>query len=622
MRAIADNVPGLVAYVDEERRFRFVNESFRRWFELDPAAMIGRTMTEIFGEDLVRPAEPRVTAALAGERNHVEGEYKIFGQTRFLDVTYVPHCGADGATRGFYITVNDITEHARARQAEERARAVAEEASRAKSQFLANMSHEVRTPLHGIIGVTGILLQTALDATQRPLAETVHGSAQALLAVVNRVLDFSRLEAGKLRLEMADFSPWEILREVVRVHAALAEAKGVALVAEAVNGLPERVHGDAGQLRQVLHNLVGNALKFSPSGTVRVEVAAAADQPADKARVRLAFAVRDEGIGIAAEAQARIFEAFAQADDSMARRFGGTGLGLAIARELVALMGGEITVESAPAAGATFRFTAEFAESAPAALEGGGVAAAACAPAHPLRVLIAEDSEVNRLVAMHQLSHLECALTVVEDGRAAVGALAAQDFDLVLMDGQMPEMDGYAATAEIRRREAGTGRRTRVVALTANALEGERERCLAAGMDEYLAKPFQAAQLETIVRVVGCLTRLAGEEMPLAPGVLETLRAEGGPALCARLIDIFAQEAPATLAALHAAARGRDWVAAHDAAHKLRGAAANFGAARLQAACAMIEAVCRTREARFIAWLLPALEEECAAVRGALAKSG
>ncbi len=780
LRAIADNVPALIAYIDAEQRFRFVNESYRTWFGLDPEAMIGRTATEVFGSVIDAKSRSRMAAVMGGEHVRFEGEILVGGRERFLEASYVPDRDENGVVRGFYVTVNDLTSRQRFEQAlqdlaslqdaildnanfaimttdargvfrtfnstaerwsgyraeelvghatpalffdpeevaalrarlelklgrpiatmidwvdaligdsgrthDERewtwvrkdgtrfpislsltalrnaegrptgtlgvgrditaekaaetakhqaqetvvqAKLAAEQSSRAKSQFLANMSHEVRTPLHGILGVTGMLLETPLSAEQRSLAETVHGSAQSLLSVVNSVLDFSRIESGKLVLNPSDFILAELIGELIRLHAFRASEKGIALDWMIAPELPGRVRGDADRLRQVLHNLLGNAIKFSARGIVHLRVepvprpgpAAAPDDD----RWRLRFSVRDEGIGIAAEAQERIFEAFAQADDSMARRFGGSGLGLAIARQLVELMGGEMGVESAAGAGSTFWFTAIFSPAQalavmPPLARRKELLRPVFAP-RCLRVLLAEDSEISRVVAEHQLRQLGCSVTVVSDGLAAIAAAdpaAGGDFDLVLMDCQMPVKDGYSAATEIRLREAGTGRRTCIVAQTANVLQGERERCLAAGMDDYLSKPYRPAQLAAVVRAAACLVRdLSNADSGISEARLAEFRAvspDGGVPLVERLVCIFRREAPESLAAIQEAAAFDNAETLEAAAHKLKGSAGNFGARRLQRMCLAIEELCREDMARFARSLLPELEDELSAV--------
>jgi two-component system sensor histidine kinase/response regulator len=642
LRALLDTVPDSIYFKDLDSRFLRVSAALARRLGVDdPSDVIGRTDADFFAPEHAQAAledERRIITTGQSLVGKVEQEAWIDGRESWVSTTKVPMRGARGAVIGTLGVTRDVTEIKRAEYELELARDAALESARFKAEFLANMSHEIRTPLNAIVGMTGLLLETSLDAEQRDFTETVRGSADLLLDIVNDVLDFSKLEAGKMHIEQTNFDLSQVIEESADLLAERAQAKGLELVTSIPPHTPRRLMGDPSRLRQVLVNLIGNAVKFTEKGEVVVSVNI---EDADPRRVKLRFAVRDTGIGIAADAQARLFSAFTQADGSTTRKYGGTGLGLAICRQLVELMGGTIELRSAPDRGSTFSFMITLARQPwiaatptppPDSLKGVrvlivddndtnrrilrhqfdawgmrndstsngrealamltraadagdpyrtvvldmqmpemdgaevartikanpqlndtriviltslayhpdetdfrnlGISAyltkpvkqsrlmdcladilhadpavvqmpaapsqppVEAAPARSLRILLAEDNAVNQKVALRQLAKLGYTADAVADGDEAVRAVQRAPYDVILMDCQMPRLDGYAATRRIRDIEGRTPsmRRHHIIALTANSMSGDREKCLQAGMNAYVSKPVRREEL-------------------------------------------------------------------------------------------------------------------------------
>jgi signal transduction histidine kinase/CheY-like chemotaxis protein len=522
----------------------------------------------------------------------------------------------------------------RRKQAEQEARA----AVVAKSQFLANVSHEMRTPMHGILGMADLLLRSGLTPAQREQVELVRTSSEALLSLVNDILDLSRIDAGRLVLRPRDFE----LRELVKLATWLLApraAPGVELRVRVAPALPDRLHGDAVRLRQVLLNLVGNAIRFTRRGHVEVAldgVTGAGGQPA------LRCEIRDTGVGIRPAVQAQLFQPYARSPGSPSWDPGGTGLGLVISKSIVEQMGGRIGVESIRGVGSTFWFEVPLVE-----------AGAAAAPApeatfqpgraerlpHGCRVLVVDDHPVNRSVALAQLATLGCTADAAADGQAALAALAQQAYDAVLLDCEMPQLDGYETCRRLRESErARTGglRHTVVIAVTAHTRAEDRARCRAAGMDDYLAKPFQVEALAAVLdHWLGRGAEAAASTLPgaLAPALREALAPAGleqrlaaidslgkatGEELRRQVVEAFLDRGASDLETLRQALAREDGAALAAAAHSLSGSSGILGAGDLAAACADLERLAGQGDLAAGAPLLETVERLYRAVAGRL----
>jgi len=735
LNALIENIPLGIIATDTHDIIQMCNPAFEKLFGYRRQGVVGKSILDLLATDELRPQMQTTktmmdrgkTVRLVTQRKKRDGS--------FLDVEVlaVPIIRREKVS-GNLVIYQDVTERQQAEAALRRAKDVAEQASRAKSEFLANMSHEIRTPMNGIIGMTELTLDTTLTAEQREYLDMVKASAHSLLTVINDILDFSKIEAGKLDVEMTDFPLQRGLGETLKVLAFRAHQKGLELAWRVGPGVPEFLKGDVGRLRQVLVNLVGNALKFTERGEVVVSVE---NEAQDEHGITLHFQVQDTGIGIPKEKQQMIFDAFTQADSSASRRYGGTGLGLAITSRLVQLMGGRIWVESEIGRGSTFHFTARlaFAEGPgqplpapdhslvndlpvlvvddnetnrrilveqlvrwgmrPEAVDGGTAALSALLVAHlesrPFRIVISdmrmpgmdgcglaqrmrrtpalagipvvllsssglpgeahrckevaisayltkpaqpselldammnalfataaeslqpaansdpaksvkgvkkillvEDNAVNRRLAIALLEKHHFTVIPAENGKEALNRLGCAAVDLILMDVQMPVMDGFEAIRLIREKERATGTHMPIIALTAHAMKGDRERCLAAGADDYVAKPIRTHELlDAIDRAATKRTAASPPATGDTSHVLDLdaalARVEGDRSLLEEICRLFAEECPRNLTALLAALDIRDVAAVQQLAHTIKGAAASVGASRLSQAALELE---------------------------------
>jgi PAS domain S-box-containing protein len=498
LRTLVDNLPDFIYAKDAQCRFLLANASVARHMGTTPEQLIGRTDFDFFPSDLAAAySEDERRVMRSGESliNREEAGLDAHGNAITLLTTKVPLRDEQGRVVGILGIGRDITARVKVEAEIRAAHEAAEAANRAKSAFLANMSHEIRTPMNGVLGMTDLLLDSRLEAEQRDYAETIRESGRALLTVINDILDFSKIEAGKLELESIAMDVRSGVEEVARLLAIQAQAKGLALDVTCDPDVPLAVRGDPNRLRQILLNLGGNAVKFTSRGSVGISIGVVESTAQD---VVVRFEVRDSGIGIPKDRLESLFAPFTQVDTSMTRRFGGTGLGLSIVRRLVELMHGTCGVESELGVGSRFWFTARFGQcEAPANACATGAAeepTSAAITSRCRRLLMAEDNVVNQRVAARMLEKMGYVVDVVSDGHEAVAAWARGGYDAILMDCQMPAMDGYAATREIRRRESG-GARIPIIALTAHAIKGAEEECFAAGMDHHITKPIDRDEL-------------------------------------------------------------------------------------------------------------------------------
>jgi PAS domain S-box-containing protein len=772
LNSLIENSPVAIVGLGADQAVQLCNPAFEILFRYRLQDILGRRLSDLLAAPEIR-SEVAVSSErlLQGKTTHVVTRRKR-GDGTLVDVDgfSVPIFG-DGKVTGAVVLYQDITERKRSEEALLKAKEDAESASRAKSEFLANMSHEIRTPMNGIIGMTELTLDTDLTTDQREYLRMVKTSADSLLVLINDILDFSKIEAGKLELEMLDFPLRESLGETLKVMALRTHQKGLELAWRVAPDVPDRLMGDVGRLRQILINLLGNAIKFTEKGEVVLEVEKEGE---DASGILLHFRVRDTGIGIPKEKQELVFEAFTQADSSATRKYGGTGLGLAITSRLVDLIGGKIWLESEPDRGSTFHFTGHFGFAEdngeattradveiaqgfpvlvvddnetnrvillemlsawglrPEPAEGGKTALEKLKRAHEqgqrfrlviadmqmpdmdgstlseeirkspsfgnvpilllssspqqdetsrshnlamisyltkpvqpsellnaifgvlsnpldipdppaakqdlpseraqgMTVLLAEDNAVNRKLATTLLEKRGHTVVVAQNGREALDALERGSIDLVLMDVQMPVMDGFAAMRAIRAKEQNTGAHVPIIALTAHAMKGDKERCIGAGADEYVTKPLRLAELLAaidrlrtgIASVSAHAPAAAGGATSSALDLAEALeRVEGDRELLEEIARIFADECPSNIAAIRLALEAGDAHQLEILAHTIKGASANFGASGVTEAALKLENCARDGDFETagqciadldteVARLLPELESLC-----------
>jgi PAS domain S-box-containing protein len=597
-RSLTDSAMDGIVSADASARIISWNKGAERMFGYTAAEVVGKPLSVILPErikidpaDVVRRIEEHIAAG-PGHTLEFTGRRKD-GSEFPLDMS----AGAWDAQEGrFYSGIlRDTTLRKQTLEALENARDAAEASNRAKTQFLASMSHEIRTPMNGVVGMTEILAATDLAAPQRRCVEGIRQSADALLDIINDVLDLSKIEADRVELEKIPFNPVDLLQQIVWSLQPAARKKQLELSCVSGEGLPEYTEGDPARIRQILVNLVGNAIKFTEEGSC--EATLVREIQGDGAMLH--FAVKDTGIGIDPSIQDVIFERFSQADASITRKYGGTGLGLTICRRLAELMGGRVWVQSTPGRGSTFHFTLPARPCGPPQVPAGDDSSFDLqVPMRRLKVLVAEDTKMNQDLFVIFLEGLGHDVHLVENGQQAIEALARDQYDVVLMDVEMPVMDGMQATRLIRKPETGTlDPGIPVIAVTAHALIGDRERFLEAGMNDYVSKPIDFRGLRmALLRATAGRDYVLEDDASARTGRLLSGRADalarlgGSENALLRMDAIFREDAPSKLEDLLQGIAARDIDAARRAAHSLKNMSATIGAMKLSQIAADIEA--------------------------------
>ncbi len=526
------------------------------------------------------------------------------GDTDFFEVSYFPISTPDHLVIGASIMSRKVTERIRISKELLRAKETAEQATRAKSDFLATMSHEIRTPLNGLLGMTDLLSATALSENQHEYLDAIKLSGETLLAVINDILDYSRIESGKMELDNKPFELATCIRETFDILKFKVREKGNRLDFRVAKNVPLSVSGDKARLRQILVNLVGNAIKFTDSGSIDVDVKLIGES---NSSYEIEFAVRDTGIGMTPQQQQRLFRSFTQADSSTYGKFGGSGLGLTISQRLTELMQGTIRVESEAGKGSVFYFTihtGKVSEAthpvAPVVTVRSGKETKITGSNIPVEILIAEDNEINRILARKQFQKLGYEPVIVNNGKEAVEMAAKRKFDIIFMDIQMPVMNGFEATEAIIAANSFPSKPV-IVAMTAMVMEGDREKCLNAGMNDYIAKPVTVDLIRNVIEQWNRPVKENGSPhiKPSVNGLIDSVITErlkvmgdDDPGFYRNLIRLYIRQSEETIEEIYRYAKSKDFENAGKAAHKLKGSSLNLGARQIAEQCSRIEYAC------------------------------
>ncbi len=644
-----------MSLINREYIYEAISDSFCEAYEKRREEIIGKHVRDLWGgETFEKFVKPNLKRCFRGERVIEQAQFH-FGTERekHLEVCYNPFYGEESTVTHAAVVTRDITRYKQLEQELKKAKDEAEIANRAKSEFLAAMSHEIRTPMNGIIGMTDITLHSQLTPEQRDDLTTVKVSAENLLNIINDILDLSKIEAGKVELETVDFNVNETLYHIIKTVDLAAKKKKLNLDFSVDPAVPRYLKGDPYRLRQVLLNLLSNAIKFTETGGVTLTVTDRSTRYVSNLKqetaVYLLFSVEDSGVGIPEDKKEKIFDSFTQADSSTTRRYGGTGLGLTICRQIVRMMGGEIWAENKPDGGSIFRFTAELmlgegdntadetgleeggpslltretAIEEPAEMHGQSEAGSPGIP-HGARVLLAEDNKINAAVAVRFLSSMGYSVDTAENGEKVLEMLretgdGEKRYDLVLMDIEMPGMDGIEASRRIRTGEVGSYTGIPIVAMTAHAHTEARDQCYTAGMNDYVTKPINFYELQSAIN--SFVTKQSNYRGPLTSGT-ETainekdaiLRMGNDRQLYHEMLLIFYKELRSRLTRFTTALSTGDWTGLRQLSHSLKGTAGTIGAEELSTRSAELETAAKAKDGEQAETVLHALEEELVTV--------